>query len=63
MVSGLLGTVLERDGSVYRVATAEGEIRAVLRGKVKRETQRLVVGDRVRLEADPAGELHGIIGV
>ncbi len=37
VVSGLLGTVLERDGSVYRVATADGEIRAVLRGKVKRE--------------------------
>lgn len=63
MVSGLLGTVLERDGSVYRVATTEGELRAVLRGKVKRETQRLVVGDRVRLEPEPAGELHGIMSL
>jgi len=62
-VSRLLGTILERDGAVYRVATPEGEIRAVLRGKVKRETPRLVVGDRVRLEPDPAGELHGILAL
>ena len=62
-MNGLLGTVLERDGSVYRVATAEGEIRAVLRGKVKRETKRLVVGDRVRLESDPGGDLHGIMTI
>jgi ribosome biogenesis GTPase len=60
VVSGLIGTVLERDGSVYRVATAEGEVRAVLRGKVKREARRLVVGDRVLLESDPSGELRGI---
>ncbi len=63
MVSGLLGTVLERDGAVYRIATPEGEIRAVLRGKVKRESPRVVVGDRVHLESDPAGLLHGITGV
>jgi ribosome biogenesis GTPase len=63
VVSGLLGTILERDGSVYRVATAEGEIRAVLRGKVKRDLPRLVVGDRVHLESDPAGDLYGITGV
>jgi ribosome biogenesis GTPase / thiamine phosphate phosphatase len=30
---------------------------------VKRETPRVVVGDRVRLEPDPAGELHGILGI
>ena len=30
VVTALLGTVLERDGSVYRVATATGEVRAVL---------------------------------
>ena len=35
MVTALLGTVLERDGSVYRVATSDGEIRAVLTGKAK----------------------------
>jgi ribosome biogenesis GTPase len=63
VVSGLLGTVLERDGSVYRVATSEGEIRAVLRGKAKRETTRLVVGDRVHLDADATGDLHGITGI
>lgn len=59
----LLGTVLERDGSVYRVATAGGELRAVLRGKAKRETPHVVVGDRVLLEAEPTGEYHGVVGV
>lgn len=59
----LLGTVLERDGSVYRVATAEGQIRAVLTGKAKRDPTRVVVGDRVRLEPDPEAELHAIVGV
>ena len=62
-MSELLGTVLERDGAVYRVATAEGEVRAVLRGKAKRDGPRVVVGDRVRLEGDPVGELHGIVTV
>jgi ribosome biogenesis GTPase len=63
VVIGPSGTVLERDGAVYRVATPEGEIRAVLRGKVKREEKRLVVGDRVSLESDPGGELHGITSI
>lgn len=58
-----LGTVLERDGAVYRVATGEGEIRAVLAGKAKRDTARVVVGDRVRLEPDAESRLHAIIGV
>ncbi|MGN6391292.1 MAG: ribosome small subunit-dependent GTPase A [Gemmatimonadales bacterium] len=58
-----LGTVLERDGSVYRVATGEGEIRAVLAGKAKRDTARVVVGDRVRLEPDADSRLHAIVGV
>jgi ribosome biogenesis GTPase len=62
-VSSLVGTVLEREGSVYRVETGGGELRAVLRGKAKRDTPRVVVGDRVRLEPEPAGEYHGIIGV
>jgi ribosome biogenesis GTPase / thiamine phosphate phosphatase len=62
-VTSLVGTVLERDGSVYRVAMERGEVRAVLRGKVKRDTPRVVVGDRVRLEPEPAGEYHGIVGV
>ena len=62
-MTALLGTVLERDGSVYRVATAGGEIRAVLAGKAKRDTSRVVVGDRVRLEPDPEATLHAIVGV
>jgi ribosome biogenesis GTPase / thiamine phosphate phosphatase len=59
----ILGTVLERDGSAYRVVTQGAEVRAVLRGKVKVATSKVVVGDVVRLEADPGGELRGIIGV
>src|SRR3954454_16943595 len=50
LVTLLLGTVLERDGAVYRVSTSEGEVRAVLRGKAKRDTAGVVVGDRVLLE-------------
>ena len=59
----LVGTVLEREGSVYRVAVSGNELRAVLRGKAKRDTPRVVVGDRVRLEPEPTGEFHGIVGV
>lgn len=62
-MTALLGTVLERDGSVYRVATESGEVRAVLAGKAKRDTARVVVGDRVRLEPEPEAELHAIVGV
>ncbi|HEU5041202.1 MAG TPA: ribosome small subunit-dependent GTPase A [Gemmatimonadales bacterium] len=61
-MSALLGTVLERDGAVYRVATADGQVRAVLRGKAKRDTDRVVVGDRVRLDPDEGG-LYGIVGL
>jgi len=63
VVTALLGTVLERDGAVYRIATDEGELRAVLAGKAKRNTTRVVVGDRVRLEPDPDAQLHTIVGV
>jgi len=63
VVSELLGTVLERDGAVYRVATAAGEVRAVLSGKAKREAPKVVVGDRVRMEAGLSGELYGIVTV
>ncbi|HYC31886.1 MAG TPA: ribosome small subunit-dependent GTPase A [Gemmatimonadales bacterium] len=59
----LLGTVLERDGASYRVATDRGEVRAVLRGKAKRDTGKVVVGDRVRLDTDEGGGLHGIVGL
>ncbi|HET6779445.1 MAG TPA: ribosome small subunit-dependent GTPase A [Gemmatimonadales bacterium] len=62
-MTALVGTVLERDGSVYRVATPAGELRAVLRGKAKRDTPRVVVGDRVQLEPEAAGGYHGIVGV
>jgi len=58
-----LGTVLERDGAVYRVSTADGEVRSVLRGKSKRNSSRVVVGDRVKLEPEPTGEVYGIVGV
>jgi ribosome biogenesis GTPase len=63
VVTALLGTVLERDGAVYRIATDDGELRAVLAGKAKRNTARVVVGDRVRLEPDPEAHLHAIVGV
>ncbi|MBL8980520.1 MAG: ribosome small subunit-dependent GTPase A [Gemmatimonadetes bacterium] len=57
------GTVLERDGSAYRVLTPGGEVRAVLRGKVKRATPHVVVGDRVRLDLEGEGGVMGIAGV
>ncbi|HET8633977.1 MAG TPA: ribosome small subunit-dependent GTPase A [Gemmatimonadales bacterium] len=57
------GTVLERDGAHYRVLTPDGQRRAVLRKKVKREESRVVVGDRVRLEPEAGGELFGIVAV
>ena len=63
MVTPILGTVLERDGSAYRVFTKGAEVRAVLRGKAKLDTPKVVVGDVVRLEADPGGDLHGIVGI
>lgn len=57
------GTVLERDGSVYRVLTTAGEVRAVLRGKAKRDMPKVVVGDRVRLDDGDAAGLQGIAAV
>jgi ribosome biogenesis GTPase len=63
VVTGVVGTVLERDGAVYRVATADGPVRAVLRGKAKRGTPRVVVGDVVRLEPEPGGDLFGVVDV
>ena len=62
-MTALLGTVLERDGAAYRVSTDRGEVRAVLRGKAKRDSPRVVVGDRVRLDPLPIGELYGVVGV
>jgi ribosome biogenesis GTPase len=63
VVTPLLGRVLERDGAQYRVVGPEGEIRAVLRGKLKRDTPRVVVGDIVEFEPEPGGALFGIVGV
>lgn len=58
-----LGTVLEREGAAYRVGTQGAEVRAVLRGKAKLDTPKVVVGDVVRLETEPGGELHAIVGI
>lgn len=62
-MTAILGTVLERDGSAYRVGMDDTEVRAVLRGKVKLDTPKVVVGDVVRLEAEPGGGLHAIVGI
>jgi len=59
----LSGTVLERDGAVYRVSTAEGEVQAVLRGKTKRGGPKVIVGDVVHLEPEPSGDLYAIHAV
>ena len=64
MVSGrVTGTVLERDGASYRVLTPDGEVQAILRGKAKRDTGKVVVGDLVHIEPEPGGTLHGIVGI
>jgi ribosome biogenesis GTPase / thiamine phosphate phosphatase len=39
------------------------EVRAVLRGKAKLDTPKVVVGDVVRIEAEPGGALHAIVGI
>ena len=57
------GTVLERDGSTYRVLTPDGEVRAILRGKMKRDMPKVVVGDRVQLDEEGEGGVRGIAGV
>jgi ribosome biogenesis GTPase len=50
------GVVLERTGSAYRVHTDDGEVVAVLRGKLKhREDDRVVAGDVVDLELQADG--------
>lgn len=62
MVTSLGGVVLERDGAQYRVLTSVGEVRAILRGKAKRDQPQVVVGDRVQLEDESQGGLFGITG-
>jgi ribosome biogenesis GTPase len=63
VVTAILGTVLEREGSAYRVGMDGTEVRAVLRGKAKLDTPKVVVGDVVRLETEPGGALHAIVGI
>lgn len=57
------GTVVEREGSTYRVLTDGGEVRASLRKKAKRGQARVLVGDRVTLEPGSSGDLWAIAGV
>ena len=57
------GVVLERDGAQYRILTPRGEVRAILPGKLKRDTPQVVVGDRVLLEPEAPGGLRSIAGV
>lgn len=59
----ITGTVLEREGAGYRVATVQGEVSAVLRGKAKRGGTKVIVGDVVELEPDSTGALFAISGV
>ena len=55
------GLVLAREGGRFRVATEAGELVAVLRGKARRDaTDRVVVGDRVTLDA---GDRLGVVGI
>ncbi|HEX5632365.1 MAG TPA: GTPase RsgA, partial [Gemmatimonadales bacterium] len=62
-MSARTGLVLERDGATYRVLAGDEELRAVLRGKAKRDVPKVVAGDTVTLEPEPQGELYGITGV
>lgn len=59
----LNGLVLERDGAVYRVLTPRGEVRAILRGKVKQASPKLVVGDRVQLDPVAQADQHAIVSI
>lgn len=55
----LSGTVRRAQGGVYEVETPDGVVEAALRGRVKRDERsgdRVVVGDRVDVEMDRAGE-------
>jgi ribosome biogenesis GTPase len=50
------GVVLARTGATYRVRVDEGEVEAVLRGKVKRpDDDKIVAGDAVELELHAQG--------
>ena len=63
-MSGSEALVLAREGSRFRLATAQGEVTAVLRGKARRDRyDRVVVGDRVTLDQGDARGTYGITGV
>jgi ribosome biogenesis GTPase len=63
-VSARTGLVLAREGGSFRIATAEGEVAAVLRGKARRSAHdRVVVGDRVSLDDGGERGIFGITGV
>ena len=58
------GVVLAREGGRFRVATPDGEVIAILRGKAKQEARdHVVVGDRVTLDEGEAQGIAGITGV
>jgi ribosome biogenesis GTPase len=59
----LAGTVLAREGGSYRVATEQGEVTAILRGKMKRDMPKVVVGDRIELEPATESEATQLPGV
>ena len=64
MVTDRTGLVLARDGGTFRVATDQGIVVAVLRGKARRDRHdRVVVGDRVTLDAAGAEGVSGIAAV
>jgi ribosome biogenesis GTPase len=55
----LSGTVLQGLGGVYEVQTPDGVVEAVLRGRIKRDERtgaKVVVGDRVDVDEERAGE-------
>jgi len=65
VVTGPVGTVMAREGHTYRVAMDDREVQAVLRGKVKRSEaeRKVVVGDRVHLDAPEEGGTWTIAAV
>lgn len=55
----LSGTVRRGLGGVYEVETPDGVVEAVLRGRIKRDVRtgdKVVVGDRVDVDEERAGE-------
>lgn len=63
-MSQTTGLVLEREGGTFRVATDQGEVMAILRGKAKRDRHdRVVVGDRVTLDSGDSRGTWGIVSV